>query len=191
MERYLPVTIFLALLALMLAPDARGADQPAQTTPAFGGSGGSPFTLSCGSGYVLTGLRGRSGVWVDRIGVLCRPVRANGTLGAETIRSGEVGGGGGDPKAVSCPSGQVVSGFKMRSGSFVDWIALYCSTWRASDRTWHGRTELSGHSFGMLTPSMTSTFSSALCELAKQPAVAIHGRAGSSVDAVGLKCNEP
>ncbi len=78
----------------------------------------------------------------------------------------------------------------MRSSSFVDWIALYCSTWRASDRTWHGRTELSGL-FGMLTPSMTYTFSSSLCDLAKQPAVAIHGRVGSSVDAVGLICNEP
>jgi len=188
MARFLPIVAIIVTLGA--AASALGADEPAQNTPIFGGSGGRGFSLSCGAGYVLTGLRGRTGTLVDRVGLLCRFVRADGTLGAETTRDREVGGTGGGPASRSCPPGQVVSGLTVRTGSYVDEVRLLCGTWNAAQRTWSGRTELP-QGFGLRTPSLTSTFKSHLCELRRQPAVGIRGRSGGFVDALGLTCNEP
>src|SRR3954470_16189159 len=91
-----------------LAP-LSATDLPTQKLPVYGGSGGTAFERSCGAGMVLTGFRYRSGFFVDALGLLCRPVNADGKLGSETTVGTLAGGGGGTSKSVSCPAGSVVA----------------------------------------------------------------------------------
>jgi hypothetical protein len=169
------------------SPSAPPANEPTQRTPAFGGGGGTAFELRCGRGYVLTGLQGRQGMVVDRIGVLCRPVRPDGTLGSETTVGSEVGGGGGNPATVSCASGHVVSALWILYGTYVDSVQIGCRTWHAGTRSMSGTIafgqKLGGS--GSPTPKQVS------CGSDRQPGAGILGRAGNVVDSVGLVCNEP
>lgn len=166
---------------------AAPANDPTQRTPTFGGSGGTGFELRCGQGYVLTGLRGRQGMVVDRVGVLCRPVRSDGTLGSETTVGGEVGGGGGNAASVSCSSGDVVTGLSLRFGTYVDSMSLVCRNWHAGTRSTGARAvgeRKLGGGGGSGSQSVT-------CGSDRQPGAGIRGRAASVLDSVGLVCNEP
>ena len=42
--------------------------------PTAGGEGGTPYQQLCPDGYVVTGLRGGSGLYVDRVGIICSPL---------------------------------------------------------------------------------------------------------------------
>lgn len=77
--------------------------------PPIGGIGGSAFSRECPDGNVLTGIRYRRGLLVDGIGIKCRPIRSDGTLGAEVNAGSMAGGSGGTSGSVSCPSGEVVA----------------------------------------------------------------------------------
>jgi hypothetical protein len=44
--------------------------------PTAGGDGGTPFQQLCPEGYVVTGLRGASGLYLDRIGIICSPLES-------------------------------------------------------------------------------------------------------------------
>lgn len=68
-------SFLLSLLggALVLAP-RRAPDLPAQLLPVNGGSGGTAYSRDCGAGRVVTGLRMRSALLVDAVGLLCKPV---------------------------------------------------------------------------------------------------------------------
>ena len=43
--------------------------------PAAGGDGGTAFSMLCPDGYVVTGLSGGSGLYVDRVSLICSPLR--------------------------------------------------------------------------------------------------------------------
>ena len=43
--------------------------------PGVGGQGGTEFTQLCPDGYVMTGLRGGSGLYVDRVSIICSPIK--------------------------------------------------------------------------------------------------------------------
>ena len=45
--------------------------------PTAGGNGGTPFQQLCPDGYVVTGLRGGSGLYIDRVGIICSPLESN------------------------------------------------------------------------------------------------------------------
>ena len=153
-----------------------------------GGSGGTSFNRMCGSGKVLTGLHGREGMWVDAIGVLCRPVNANGTLGSESAVGSPAGGGGGESTSKSCPSGSVAAGVRIRSGSYVNAVTLFCKKWDPATRKFTG--PLTSTSAG-LGYNMGGTNHDQNCEQATQPVNGFRGRAASLVDAIGVTCNEP
>lgn len=178
----------------MLIPLAWGtismtAFAPPQYFPIVGGSGGSGFTRSCGSGKVLTGLFGREGMWVDAIGVLCRPVSSNGTLGTQSTVGSAAGGGGGTSASVSCASGTVVSEIFIRAGSLVNSVSITCRHWDASTRKFGGPLPDNNPGIGrMLTGGSDYRHK---CELATQPVNGIRGRAAASVDALGAICDEP
>jgi hypothetical protein len=158
---------------LALAP-LRAPDLPAQYLPVLGGSGGTAFTRSCGADRVLTGVRFRSGLSLDAIGLLCRPVNADGSLGSESTVGTLAGGGGGTAGFASCRTGSVVgSAYIMygREKSTRSYLA-YAGVVNA------GRIGFSG---GATTS----------CEQKSQPVVALRGREASLVDALGLICNEP
>ncbi len=42
--------------------------------PSAGGDGGTPYQQLCPDGYVVTGMRGGSGLYVDRVGIICTPL---------------------------------------------------------------------------------------------------------------------
>ena len=81
-----------------------------RTQPFFASPGAvEPF---CGPGRVLTGVRGRSGEWIDRIGPICREIAASGRwmdpeVDAEREPEG-VGGNGGRPFELRCPRDHAV-----------------------------------------------------------------------------------
>ena len=180
---------WMASMSLMSIGTVASIDLPTQKLPSFGGSGGMAFTRECGNGRVLTGLRGREGMVVDAIGLLCRPVNASGALGEETSVGSLAGGGGGITKVMSCPTGHVVAGLRIKYGTYVDMISLHCKTWTASTRTYSGVIYLmnligrGGVAGGDVTASN--------CGSNRQPASGIHGRASGLVDATGLTCDEP
>lgn len=161
---------------------------PRQLLPVYGGSGGNAFSLYCGSGKVLTGLRFRTGGVVDAVGLLCTPVSTDGKLGQETTVGTLVGGGGGVSDVRHCVRGSVVVGAAIKHGMYVDRIALRCADWN-----WVGRRFTNPIETLSAAPQLVSTAPENIeqCGSAAQPAIGIRGRAYSLVDAVGFVCDEP
>jgi len=181
----------LAALSL-LTPSAsvlQSQNLPTQNLPVLGGSGGSGFTRDCGAGRVLSGLRYRSGAVIDAIGLLCRPVLPDGSLGPESTVGTLAGGGGGTTAAASCPTGMVVSALRVRFGSYVSYVIITCRGWRADTRTYASSGGSAVSLGSVLTPSAATTDEA--CESTHQPGAGIRGRAASFVDALGLACDEP
>lgn len=62
-----------------LGGGGEGGGKPALGTntfnaPSAGGEGGTPFNQLCPEGYVVTGLRGGSGLYIDRLAIICSPL---------------------------------------------------------------------------------------------------------------------
>lgn len=178
-------SLLLAWGALALVP-MRAPDLPTQNLPVFGGAGGTAFTRSCGTGRVLSGLRYRAGLSLDAIGLLCRPVGSDGTLGSETTVGAMAGGSGGTFAVARCKAGYVVHGAYFRYGTFVDGLRMHCVPWHPTTRSFHGV----GH-VEYIGRTEDNSSGSGFCEAQTQPVVAIRGRAASLVDAIGFSCNEP
>ena len=160
---------------------------PPQLLPVYGGSGGTSFTRDCGSGRVLTGLRFRSGLLVDAVGILCRPVLSDGALGHESIVGTLAGGGGGTSGSTSCKSGRVLTKAQIYYGSYVQGIFLTCKVWDPAKREIGGTFQSTGATIAF----STGTSREEECEAATQPMAGIQGRAHSLVDAIGFICDEP
>jgi hypothetical protein len=168
---------------------ATSSDLPPQLLPVYGGTGGTAFNHSCGAGYVLTGLRVRGGLLLDAVGLLCRPVQSDGTLGSETTVGALTGGTGGTAAIADCGAGKVVVSIQMYFGLYVDGFAIACRTWTPGTRTFAssptGETYASGAHWYSGSPTREQ------CESTKQPAHGLRGRSASVVDAMGLICDEP
>lgn len=175
----------LATGMLALTP-LRSTDLPEQKLPVLGGSGGTAFSRSCGAGRVLTGLRVRKGLSLDAIGLLCRPVNDDGSLGSESTVGTLAGGGGGTADFDSCPVGSVAAGAHIFFGTYVDGVRLLCHSWDKATRSYGAK--VADLTVGRIA---LSTLRITLCEQKTQPMVAIRGREQSLVDAVGFICNEP
>jgi hypothetical protein len=139
---------------------------------------------------VLTGLRYRASLLIDAIGIMCRPVAANGSLGPETTVGTLAGGGGGSSGSVSCPAGQVAAGAGIEFGAYVSEFVLWCRPWSASTRSFGGTTKTERGAYAG-SAHLLSSWLKEYCELATQPVRAIRGRSGVYVDAIGAICNEP
>lgn len=96
---------------------ANGNLSPATLTGTAGGNGGGPFYSQCPLGYGIIGFIGRSGAYVDRIGIVCGPISSTlfwyGPL---------YGGWGGGPWTDIVPSRYFVTRLVGRSGGYVDAI---------------------------------------------------------------------
>ena len=181
-------SVLLALsLGMVPAVPLSSSRLPEQLLPVYGGSGGTAFSRSCGAGKVLTGLRSRGGLLVDAVGILCRPVLADGTLGPESVVGTLAGGGGGTSGVTSCDHGRVMFGVTILHGTYVNRIVVKCKNWDAAGRTTYGPAVLTGATMG----SNTGNGSSESCEAATQPMRGFRGRASGLVDAIGFNCNEP
>jgi len=130
---------FIAAAILLLL---MGSGQPASATnfPAIGGSGDATAVDRCPPGMYLVGLKGRKGVWIDQVQIVCAPVTpavygagfdpnpVSGGTGRKwygPIR----GGNGGAPVENGCWTGEVVTtaGFWISPSKQVISIYLPCS----------------------------------------------------------------
>jgi hypothetical protein len=159
---------------------------PPQYLPIYGGGGGNSYTRSCGAGKVLTGFTYRSGMLIDAIGVQCRPVLSNGSLGPQSTGT-LVGGSGGTTATRSCAADRVVTSLKIYYGSWINEIRITCRLWNPSTRKFGG-TETYASVGPQSLPDHTSTET---CESDTQPGNGIRGRAANAVDAIGMICDEP
>lgn len=181
-------TLLILASGLLSAAAFSSSNLPPQLHPVYGGANGTAFTRSCGAGKVLSGLRAREGALVDAVGILCRPVRSDGTLGPESTVGTLVGGSGGTATSDSCAAGRVASGAVVKHGAYVNRIYLYCRVWDPATRKFGG-TEHTSSSVGYSLSGGTE--SSRKCESLSQPVNGIRGRAHSLVDAIGFICDEP
>ena len=186
-RQFLATLSVLSLLSVG-ASDLRSQDLPPQNLPVSGGSGGTSFSRDCGAGRVLTGFRYRKGLTIDAIGLLCRPVLADKTLGPESTIGTLAGGGGGTSGTASCPSGMVIVDLIVKWGSYISLVVAQCRPWVADTRT-VSNSSTANISFGgsFLAPTSADYH----CESTRQPGSGIRGRSGAFVDALGLVCDEP
>ena len=97
------------------------------------------------------------------------------------------GGTGGTFGTKSCPAGSVVAGGVVGYGSVVETFRINCREWKAATRSF-GTAEVVVSVVGN-NPTLPNGRTN--CANTVQPVVAIRGRAGAFVDAVGFTCDEP
>jgi hypothetical protein len=113
-----------------------GAGGTAGVGGGTGGSGDGTYDITCGDGNVAVGIFGRSGSWMDRLGLICAPLDGDGNLGA-TFQTDSTGGDGGMPGDAICPADQVLVGIELwQDTTVVRRIDLHCQTvaqWKMND----------------------------------------------------------
>ncbi|MDQ4037400.1 MAG: hypothetical protein M3313_03395, partial [Actinomycetota bacterium] len=85
-----------------------------------------PQASDCPAGAMVTGIQGRAGFLVDGLAVLCRPLLADGTLGAEVVGPYVGGSGGADSGPIRCAANAVATGIVGKYGQDLDSIGLTC-----------------------------------------------------------------
>ena len=187
-RRLLSRAMHSVLFVVLLAPRSMPAQLPKQLTPLVGGPGGTTFVRDCGPGRVLTGLRGREGLQVDAVGILCAPVLKNGALGATSVVGDLIGGIGGTLKEFKCPTGTVVSAFQMNYGMILNQVYVQCRHWNSVARKLVGGSTPAGELGNARLRDRLATLG---CDADTQPVTGIHGRSAVIIDAIGLVCDEP
>ena len=132
---------FGAIAVIVVAANsyARSAVSPVEELPLLGSPlTGSPFVRSCPDNHVLTGFRYRSGLTLDGIGpIKCRPVRSDGTLGAEVLAGSLAGGNGGTLANKSCSANQVIAGQPSGVPKIAS-LSFFCMRWSSTSHAWFG-----------------------------------------------------
>ena len=127
----------LSLLTIQRLRTLSGSTQSTASTefitPRLGGNGGNrSYDLDCGNGAVIVGATYRSGSWLDALGLICQRVNAQTGALEDDFTRGPVGGAGGDPRILRCPSGRVVGAAQGYYKTYVHAITLSCYRWDAS-----------------------------------------------------------
>jgi hypothetical protein len=181
-------TMLLASVIVLFPLTALAQGSP-QYTSVVGGAGGTAYTLDCGPGKLLTGLRGRAGMNVDAVGVLCAPVLANGALGSTSAVGSIKGGSGGQSMEIRCATGSVVTSLNVNYGTVLNQIKLRCHQWSSAERRFTGYGTYPSDALGV--PRSVDHSMKLECAAGVQPGAGIRGRSGWIVDAIGLICDEP
>jgi hypothetical protein len=189
----------LALVGALLLPAGASA---AELSGQAGGSGGQPFSLTCGDGRALIGIRGRAGDVVDSIRGVCATIDEIGAVTAISTTATTGGTGGEYDYELRCPSSQVVTGLRGRAGSFLDEVSLACARLATVES---GAVDLAGRTDGEIAAvvdrgrSNARLFASAgegnggtsfiLNCPGTLPARGLQGRSAALVDRIGLVCD--
>lgn len=87
-----------------------------------------PTVMSCADGTVAIGMTARAGKYVDAVGLMCAPL-VDGSPNADApVLLGPVGGTGGNPVKMLCPSPLVVRGLRVRAGALIDSVGIACGS---------------------------------------------------------------
>ncbi len=178
--------MFAASLAVLPAcgmeepnsPEAKGLDPKAPTElgqtraelvlgsetyalPARGEYGGTPATVACPANHVAVGLHGTVNTYITSLGLVCRALNADGTLGA-SVSIAAAGGAWGNPFSSQCPDGMAIVGFPGHYGWYVDSLGVHCAApnaWRTSGQVQASVAEVgysySGNPFSDVCPSQS------------------------------------
>jgi hypothetical protein len=93
---YSPLLVFLTVL-ITYATTAR-----ATTFPADGGKGDRAEIYTCPANYVLVGFSGRTGAWIDKLGLICSEVFSPDYKTGHPTSLPQKGGNGGSPSEQYC-----------------------------------------------------------------------------------------
>ena len=190
-----PPPWLLAVLAVLARVEAPREVSAQDLLPLVGGNGGNSFSLVCPKGFVLTGIRARRGITLDGIGSRCRPVRADGTLGAEENEGPVWGGPGGDTYAQSCGGGAVIAQQSaMFDGGRLSQLAYHCYRWVPSSRRWDSadRRDVLVVLPARAPPAPAAAVGTVTrCPAATRPADGLRGRSGVHVESIGIRCDDP
>lgn len=99
-------------------------------TAIVGGTGGTEdYEFRCPNGRVVVGLEGRFGWYVDKIGIRCDLLLAEGLAGGNPASQPySAGGDGGEDFSFDCQGNAPASGLRGRRGNLIDRIGLSCQT---------------------------------------------------------------
>lgn len=174
------------VLALLLSGGTLAAQE--YKGAMWGGTGGtSSYNLDCGSSGVMTGVFGKTGAWIDQLGITCQTVKSDGTLG-NTYTRGPVGGAGGTSSTRSCPAGWVVGRVATNSGSYINSLALYCYAWSAGNRRLdYAVPKYVGGLGGFPIPGVA--YNEAVTCPAEKVGKAFRGKSGSYIDSLQFVCD--
>jgi hypothetical protein len=186
-----------SITALVLGGATPVSAQETFTAP-FGGDGGQQFIARCPPNTFVTGVEARTGAYVNYIAPMC-----NGT----SVRGA---GGGGDRRSAQCPAGSVVRSMAITSlrssNHLLKALVLDCAVRGSQTRTasvplntpgaYTSPTGISnaaliaGGPVGMMQflKNYNTDYPKGTLTCGPRDIVGFQGRAGASVDALGLIC---
>ncbi len=92
-----------------------------------GGSGGSSVTLICPNNTAVSGISGRSSMFVDKLVIRCRPLASTNATQGNSSTLSVIGGSGGEAFGpYNCPGNLPGTGFQGRAKDYLDRIQLIC-----------------------------------------------------------------
>ncbi len=137
-----------ALMAAALAPASLLADT---TFPAVGGPGDSQVVDRCPAGMWVIGLKGRGGLWIDQIGLICQRLSADRSAAVGPRWHGPArGANGGAPQQYMCPANAVVDSVWMTmtpNNRQVKVLHAYCRSLKGGG--WNGEFHFNAGPAGM------------------------------------------
>ena len=108
--------------------------QAGASLPTRGKAGTSSWTSNCPANQVVVGFSGRSGLLVDQIALRCAPLGVSSATSGSSLTVGTatslgaIGGTGGSAfAAVNCPTGEVATMARVRTGDNLDAFGLACA----------------------------------------------------------------
>jgi hypothetical protein len=181
---FVRVRLAVGVVAFLLAITTNSF---ATNTPVAGGSGGTSYSLSCGSDKALVGIKGYAGSYIDGAFGVCAQINYDGSWQgsvSDTLGPGGFAGRStGNSFDLTCPRGYAVTGIKGKAGSYIDQLKVRCGRLGQNGRFSSLGDFLSGTAGG----TGGSSFGPNDCT-SNQPARLIRGKAGTWVDSMGLGC---
>jgi hypothetical protein len=168
--------------ALILASFPGTVAAQERFTAPFGGRGGQQFIARCPAGAELTGIFAITGAYVNSIAPMCDGRQGPG-----------FGGEGADRRKVECPKGSVVSSVYMISlrsdNHLLKKVTIDCVSRATRAPTARVDLDTPGRytrPFTVFNPASGYPTTTQTC--GQQRILGLQGRAGASIDALGLIC---